>query len=374
MLTFNIDDYELVDVAVGEPDGIAISEESYSTFEQVLEGIRHLPPKAVKVPVRKLSVNGRVVNDRMEKYLATPAESSSMLKAALDSPRTYYIRRQHLLDEVEGDHFTFGTFAHAAILEPSLFSKVDVLPNAGRNSGDGCSELIEFFEAKMGRLPSIDMREWPMAKKKRRIEELEAEAAANGYSFIKPSQMKAIQVLRGELRDYGGGIIERIMPYVQTETSMYYTDPATGLEVKIRPDGLLLEENFGFNGILSVKTTSAKSLRGFFADAAKYRYELAEGMYLDVAEQVTGRPFTATLMLMAQSVEPYQVALLFWSAEDLEVGKMKYRKALDTVERCRVNNQWRGFDADEPIENLGLIRAKLPSYIRNEILNDKDND
>ena len=263
MLNFNLDDYELVDVAVGEPDGIAISEESYSTFEQVLEGLRHLPTKAVKVPVRKLSVNGRVVNDRMEKYLATPAESSSMLKAALDSPRTYYIKRQHLLDEAEGDHFTFGTFAHAAILEPSLFSKVDVLPNAGRNSGDGCSELIEFFEAKMRRLPSIDMREWPMAKKKRRIEELEAEAAANGYSFIKPSQMKAIQVIRGELRDYGGGIIERIMPYVQTETSMYYTDPATGLEVKIRPDGLLLEENFGFNGVLSVKTTSAKSLRGF---------------------------------------------------------------------------------------------------------------
>lgn len=66
--------------------------------------------------------------------------------------------------------------------------------------------------------------------------------------------------------------------------------------------------------------------------------------------------------------------LLFWSAEDLEVGKMKYRKALDTVERCRANNQWRGFDADEPSENLGLIRAKLPTYIRNEILNKNDND
>ena len=41
---------------------------------------------------------------------------------------------------------------------------------------------------------------------------------------------------------------------------------------------MLLEENFGINAILSIKTTSASSVQAFYNECAKYRYELSEGM------------------------------------------------------------------------------------------------
>ena len=90
-------------------------------------------------------------------------------------------------------------------------------------------------------------------------------------------------------------------------------------------------------------------------------------MYLKVASEITGRPFTATLMLMIQSVIPFQMALLFWDAEDLQIGKYKYTQALDIVKECRETNTWPGFDALAEEGAFGIIQAKLPSFIKSEL-------
>lgn len=372
MSIFNIEDYELVDVECGACDSPALDTEGYSTYEQVLEAIRNLPPKPRKVSTRALSVNGQVVHDRMDKYLADPGESSSLLKKAMESPRAYYLDRTRALLEKEGRHFTFGTFAHSAILEPSLFAKVHVMPDADRTTKEGCMSLLHYYGDLIAQTVPVDAITRPIADLRKMIKAMEATAAEEGHEFVKQSDRQIIDVLFGEFNSYGGGILPRLMQYAQTETSMYGDDPATGLRVKIRPDGLLLEENFGLNAVLSVKTTSAKNLRAFMADCAKYRYELAEGMYLDVASEITGRAFTATLMLVVQSVEPYQIALLCWDAEDLAIGKAKYRKAIDTVAKCRAENRWPGFDAEAEDGTFGLLRAKMPKYIVNELKTNSD--
>lgn len=372
MWNFNPEDYELVDVECGAYDGPALDTEGYSTYEQVLEAIRNLPPKPRKVSTRSLSVNGQVVHDRMDKYLADPGESSSLLKKAMESPRAYYLDRTRSLPEKEGRHFTFGTFAHSAILEPSLFAKVHVMPDADRTSKEGCMALLHYYGDLLGHCIPVDAGQRTIGELRKMIKELEMTAADDGHEFVKQSERQIIDVLFSEFNTYGGGILPRLMQYAQTETSMYGEDPMTGLRVKIRPDGLLLEENFGLNAVLSVKTTSAKNLRAFMADCAKYRYELAEGMYLEVASEITGRAFTATLMLVVQSVEPYQIALLCWDAEDLAIGKAKYRKALDTVAKCRAENRWPGFDAEAEDGTFGLLRAKLPQYIVNELKTNSD--
>lgn len=373
MLISNLEDYELIDVECGEADGLPLDTEGYSTYEQMLEAIRNLPSKPKRVSPRALSVNGQVVHDRMEKYLSDPGESSSLLKRAMESPRSYYLDRSKALPERDGRHFTFGTFAHSAILEPSLFAKVHVMPDASRATKEGCLELMHYYGNLLGVTVPVDAITRTIAELRKSIDALELEARNAGHEFVKQSERQIIDVLFGEFNTYGGGILPRLMQYAQTETSMYGDDPTTGLRVKIRPDGILLEENFGINAILSVKTTSAKNLRAFMADCAKYRYELAEGMYLDVATEITGRPFTATLMLVVQSVEPYQIALLFWDSEDLAVGKLKYRRALDIVSRCKAENRWPGFDAEAEDGTFGLLKAKLPKYITNE-LNNKDDD
>ena len=175
-------------------------------------------------------------------------------------------------------------------------------------------------------------------------------------------------MIRIAYKTYGGGILPKLMQYVKAETSMYGTDPDTGMKVKIRPDGMLLEENFGINAILSIKTTSASSVQAFYNECAKYRYELSEGMYLKVASEITGRPFTATLMVMIQNTAPFQIAVIFWDAEDLQIGKYKYAQALDIVKRCKASGSWPGFDALAEEGAFGIIQGKLPGYIKSELL------
>lgn len=342
----------------------------YTPFEQLLQNIQQLPDKPAKVSNKSLSVNGIVVSDAMEKYLANPAESSSLLKESLKSPRHYYIAR--LAEDMKPKqknvkHFEFGTFVHSAVLEPEKFEKVKVLPETNLSRVDDCLALLRYLADILTYNLDVDIRTWKIQTLRDEIKKLFAIASDQGYTFINRDDAQVIDIIRAGFATYGGGIMPKLMRYVHPETSMYGTDRSTGLAVKIRPDGFLLAEDFGVNAIVSVKTTSAASVDAFIADCAKYRYELSEGMYLKVASDITGRPFTATLMIMIQNVIPYQIAVLFWDAEDLQIGKYKYAQALDIVKQCRDANSWPGFDALAEEGASGIIQIKLPGYIKSEL-------
>ena len=342
--------------------------EDYTPFEVFVHRLATLPEKRARVHNYALSVHGRVANDRMEKYLQNDGESSSLLKEALKSPRHYLVARNMDLPPRNADHFELGTFAHQAILEPAKFEKVIVEPKANRGQIAGVCSLIEFYSDLLTIPQTAIFKDMKLPELRELLTGLESEAAARGYTAIPADYAAIIRAMRVSFNTYGDGILPRIMRYVKTETSMYGRDAATGLKVKIRPDGMLLEEDFGLNAILSVKTTSATSVEAFMRDCAKFRYELAEGMYLKVASEITGRRFTGTVMIMAQTVIPYQVAVLYWDAEDLQIGKYKYAQALDIVAQCRAATHWPGFDAKAEAGAFGIIQAKLPGYIRSELL------
>ena len=342
--------------------------EEYTPFEQLLEHIRQLPDRPDRVPVKRLNVNGRVVSDSMERYLSHAGESSSLLKEALKSPRHYLIARTSELKSKNTHHFDFGTFVHSAILEPSKFSKVRVLPQASKTTASGCRRLIRYYWELLGIQGNADLSDQKIGALRVQIDTLHTAAKEAGYTFIKEDDAKIVDVIRIAYKTYGGGILPKLMQYVKAETSMYGTDPDTGMKVKIRPDGMLLEENFGINAILSIKTTSASSVQAFYNECAKYRYELSEGMYLKVASEITGRPFTATLTWMIQNTAPFQIAVIFWDAEDLQIGKYKYAQALDIVKRCKASGSWPGFDALAEEGAFGIIQGKLPCYIKSELL------
>lgn len=342
---------------------------NYTPFEEFIHRLDHLPEKPRRVYNYALGVHGRVSSDWMKTYLATEGESSSLLKEALKSPRHYLIARNEEIKPREAKHFELGTFAHEAILEPRRFEKVVVKPKADRGTIRGCIELINFYcDLLQTDRPDIMGPSCKLPTLKALASDMEEKAVKSGYTMIDQTHCDIIRAMKISFNTYGGGILPKIMPYIKTETSMYGKDSSTGLKVKIRPDGMLLEENFGINAILSVKTTNATSVEAFMRDCAKYRYELAEGMYLKVASDITGRTFTATVMIMAQTVIPFQVAVFYWNAEDLEVGKYKYAQAMDIVKQCRETDFWPGFDAKAEEGAHGIIQCKLPEYIKAELL------
>ncbi|MDE5709180.1 MAG: PD-(D/E)XK nuclease-like domain-containing protein [Alistipes sp.] len=369
----DVEGLDMQSLATSEPSAVELSplqfdREDYTPFEVFVHRLGTLPEKPARVHNYALSVRGRVANDRMEKYLDHEGESSSLLKEALKSPRHYLVARNMDLKPRNTDHFELGSFAHMAILEPARFERVIVEPKANRGQIAGVCALIEFYSDLLTIPQTAIFKDMKLSELRELLDGLESEAAARGYTAIPADYAAIIRAMKVSFNTYGGGILPQMMRFVKTETSMYGRDAATGLKVKIRPDGLLLEEDFGMNAILSVKTTSATSVEAFMRDCAKFRYELAEGMYLKVASEITGRRFTGTVMIMAQTVMPYQVAVLYWDAEDLQIGKYKYAQALDIVAQCRAANHWPGFDAKAETGAYGIIQAKLPGYIKAELL------
>lgn len=340
--------------------------EDYTPFQQFVFNLSLLPDKPKRVHNYKLSLNGKVRQDAMSSYLADSSDYSGALKEILKTPRHYLIEKRSELPEPDASHFDLGTFIHSAFLEPKMFSKVLVEPKYSRATIEGCKSLIYFYWEVLSTYGE-DVSTWRLPQLKELLAELERKAKTEGFTFVSEDDTKIINCIRATYKMYGDGMLKRFFKYLKPECSMYGVDPSTGIKVKIRPDALMLEENFGFNGIVSMKSTSAASLEAFCSDCAKFKYELAEGMYLDVASHVTGRQFTATVMIMIQTVAPYCIAAWYWDAEDLQVGKYKYRQALDLLQQCRETNEWLGFDCRAEDGNHGFIEMKLPNYVKAEL-------
>lgn len=320
--------------------------------------------RRVKVSNRVLSVKGRVVSDSMEKYLASSGLSSSSLKEALKTPLHFFFYQQKTFTLKNTAHFDLGTFVHSAFLEPRKFDRVAVMPSFDLRTNQGLCIAIKLYWTLL-RMPAdcilSELKQPALRDKLKQLEQL------CDYAVISEQEAMIVDIVKRSFYSYGGGLLPRLLQNAKFEVSMYGTDAYSGQRVKIRPDAMLLAEDIGINAIVSLKTTSAVTLEAFIADAAKYRYELSEGMYLDVASQITGREFTATIMIMAQTVIPFQIAVFYWDAEDLQVGKYKYRQAIDIVAECADKKVYRGFEVKAAEGSHGIIQMKLPAWTKLEL-------
>lgn len=335
----------------------------YADFEEFLMCIADLPARKRRVKKADLSVNGRVVADSMDAYLHHDGESSSALKQALVTPRHYVVYKDLRIDR-NRKHFQLGTFCHSAFLQPELFRKVRTEPKADRGTIKGVTTLIEWYWEQMGIPAECVLTGMKLPELKSVLTACEGRFKEQGFQCISEDDMLKIDLIRKVYNTYGGGILPRLLKLADAETSFYGSDPATGLSVKVRPDAMLFEENIGMNVVVSFKTTCATDVDQFARDCAKYKYDLSEGMYLEVMSQITGRSFRGTLMVVLQTCEPWQVFLLWWSPEDLEAGKYKYHHAMEIVAECKEKRCFPGFDARAESGARGIIQFELPAYAR----------
>ena len=107
--------------------------------------------------------------------------------------------------------------------------------------------------------------------------------------------------------------------------------------------------------IVDLKSTEDASAAGFSRSCANYRYHVQAAYYLDIANAVMDRRFTAFVFIAVEKSPPYQVAVYHADYEMIMAGRMEYRRLVDLYHECRVFDHWPGLN-DGRIEAISLPR------------------
>ena len=139
----------------------------------------------------------------------------------------------------------------------------------------------------------------------------------------------------------------------KAETTHMWTDAATGLQCKCRPDWLTDDGSL----IIDLKTTDDASPAGFRKSIANWRYHVQAAWYLNGIEQATGTRPDQFIFLCVEKRAPFAVAVYAADAEMIQIGAEAAARDLDVLATCKAAGAWPGYS--DQIETINL-----PSWMR----------
>lgn len=256
------------------------------------------------------------------KYSALPAadyhadidvQSCSLLKPMLTSPAHYQAQFFEVRESTPA--MEFGTLIHTLVLEPHLFlAQYAVFP--GKRNG--------------------------------RDKDFKAFCAANmGKSVIDEVVLGAARILVDKIlhRMFRGRPFGDYLSEGEPEASIYFADPVTGVQCRIRID--LLHPEFLFD----LKTSAFIAERDWVRHALSLDYDLQAYMYSLGLCLFTGRqtpvPF---VFITAESDLPFSVSAFTAGESFLVEGGRKYREAISAFTACNSVGHWPDAGAETTIE------------------------
>jgi exodeoxyribonuclease VIII len=157
-----------------------------------------------------------------------------------------------------------------------------------------------------------------------------------------------IAALRVAMRPY-------LTSTAQMERILTWTDEATGIRCKCRPD--LFDPASRL--VLDLKTTRSVDIRRFGHDVARYQYHGQVAHYSAGITAALGWTPEQHILIAVESAPPHDVATFPLDADTLRTGAEKVAALLAQLAECRATNTWPG---RYPIP-IPLGPANLPPWI-----------
>jgi len=285
-----------------------------------------------------------------EEYHHGPGLSSSGIKLMLQSPLHYYDK--YVKEDREENDSTptliQGSAYHSLVLEPASFNDEFALPLDAEDYPDALRTVADMTDRL--KLYGVPVKGKP---KKEQLIEMVTEADPNaifwdqivkaheseskGKTMLTLKQLETVNEMSRALNAHP--TIPSLIGNGKVEVSMYWTDEATGVLCKIRPDLYV-------NGVMiaDLKSTQDASPEGFPKSVYNYGYHISAAYYLDGYKAVTGDDLCGNFIFIAQeSTSPYAAAPYVISDEALEVGRREYRRALEMFAECSQSGNWPGY-------------------------------
>jgi hypothetical protein len=176
-------------------------------------------------------------------------------------------------------------------------------------------------------------------------------AAATGRTVLPKADADLVMRMAHSVFSHPAAAMLLALPG-KAETTHMWTDAATGLQCKCRPDWLTDDGRL----LVDLKTTEDAG-RGFAKSIAQWRYHVQASWYLDGIEQATGTRPEQFLFLCVEKKAPYAVAVYAADAEMIAAGAQTAARDLDVLATCKAAGAWPGYsDQIEPIS--------LPPWMR----------
>jgi exodeoxyribonuclease VIII len=253
-----------------------------------------------------------------EQYHADPAVSASHLKAVMQSPYHYWSRY------VDPDRkpvepttaMKLGSLAHCAILEPGeLLQRYGVC--AARNTKAGKEQAERMAAERIEAVTSTDMA-----------------LALSMAAAVRNHPAAAALLADGK-----------------AEQSFWWTDTATGMRCKCRPDWY-----YG-STVVDIKTTTDASPQAFARSVATFAYHIQAAHYLEGLSDRCQR----FVFVAVEKTYPHAVAVYELDADALALGRTTRDNALDVIAGCQAAGVWPGY-SDTIIQTISL-----PKWVTNPI-------
>jgi len=125
-----------------------------------------------------------------------------------------------------------------------------------------------------------------------------------------------------------------------------YQDEETGIVVPLKilidlvPD---VNSKFG-KSLADFKTTNCAAMRPWTKHVFDFGYDMQAAFYLDVWTANTGEDRLEFRHVVQESFAPYQTERRLLSAEFLEIGRNRYKTALQKYCQCLKTNTWPGYE------------------------------
>ncbi|MCA8251804.1 PD-(D/E)XK nuclease-like domain-containing protein [Burkholderia sp. AU31624] len=248
----------------------------------------------------------------IDEYHARPEISKSQLDTLNVSPAHFWALHRdpnRPAPTTRGGQLE-GNLAHCAILEPDEFDTRYMLgPSVNRNT----KAWKDFVEANPGRI-AIQRDQYDTAWR----------------------QSDAVRALP-EIRE--------ALSRGRAEVSAFWTDPATGVACRCRPD---FEHDLTESSVLlvDVKTFSSAAPDEFRRQAARKRYHVQDAFYSDGYEAASGKEVRAFVFVAVETEWPFAAHAMMLDDMSREQGRADYARNLATYARCDAACEWPGYSKE----------------------------
>jgi PDDEXK-like domain of unknown function (DUF3799) len=141
------------------------------------------------------------------------------------------------------------------------------------------------------------------------------------------------------------------------ERSIYWTDPATGVRCRVRPDWLIIRPEVTV--IVDLKTTTDASPEACSKAIETYSYHQQGALYIDGVQAAGFAPEGARFFVAFQSKKaPYLVTLRELKDQDQDIGRARNERALRLYAECERTGEWP--DWTGPVDTIPQIG--MPSW------------